>query len=127
MIGVIADSLERDPNQFSLEVRVVGAMGMGGSGGPGISATAIGGEPGSETTGFRAEASAGSAEISQRVGGAVEAELAGVIATLRELAVDVENEEDTHGALLERLNQYAALPASLASVVATCLRLAGVA
>lgn len=126
LIDAIANSLESHPDQFTISVSVIGTTITSTGEGTGLSVTATGGGPGSTTTGFHSQAAGGDVQIEKTIGGVVDSELAGVISTLRELAHAVASGEGEPKTLIERLNQYAALPASLGSVVSTCLNLAGV-
>jgi len=112
LVAAIADSLAEHPDQFHLTV--IGAYGVGQPGGIGMAGIGHGGG-----TGIRVEASGGGVEIRKAgSGGAVTAELTEVVATLRELASDLATgKDDNYGRLVERLNQYAAFPASLLTVV----------
>lgn len=56
-IDAAIQSLKEQPNQFSLTVMAVGAVGISSGGGTGIRVEAHGGGPGSQTTGLVATAS----------------------------------------------------------------------
>jgi hypothetical protein len=120
LITAIAESLQKHPEQFSLNVSVIGDS----RGGPGIVGMATGGAPGSSATGYRSEASSGDITIEKRVNGAVNDEIAKVIVGLRELAADVCENGGRHQTILARLNSYARFPASVGSVISTALQLA---
>lgn len=55
-IDAAIDSLKQQPNQFTLNVTAVGAVGIASGGGTGINVETHGGGPGSQTTGMIARA-----------------------------------------------------------------------
>lgn len=65
-IDAAIDSLREQPNQFTLNVMAVGAMGTASGGGTGIKVEVHGGGPGSETTGMVARADGTQVTIAQR-------------------------------------------------------------
>jgi hypothetical protein len=74
LIDAIAESLERNPDQFHLSVTVVGtSAAASGPGSIGINATAVGGGAGSKTTGLYSGASSGDIQIARGKAGAVAA------------------------------------------------------
>lgn len=58
-------SLKQQPNQFTLNVMTVGAMGTASGGGTGIKVEVHGGGPGSQTTGLVAKADGSQVNIAQ--------------------------------------------------------------
>jgi hypothetical protein len=70
-INAAIDSLKQQPNQFTLDVTVVGAMGTASGGGTGINVEVQGGGPGSQTTGLIARVDGTQVNIAQAKADAV--------------------------------------------------------
>jgi hypothetical protein len=65
-IDAAIKSLKEQPNQFSLDVTVIGVSGTASGGGTGVSVVANGGGPGSQTTGLSATIDGTQVKIAQR-------------------------------------------------------------
>ncbi|MGH2350419.1 MAG: hypothetical protein ACRDJN_02245 [Chloroflexota bacterium] len=121
LITAIADSLDRDPDQFNFRLMIVGAMGTAQGGGTGISGVAVGGG-----TGFSASASSGDVHIERGEGAKREA-VAQTTAILRELAAATsEKDKGKVRVALGRLQQAAIAPAMLLDTVSNVLDISGV-
>jgi len=124
LIRAMADSVTNDRSQFNIEVKVIGTMGIGGPGGPGVSGMAIGGAPGSSATGYSSSASAGNVEVGRGEAAAQEA-LEDAARALRDVAHLVESGADK-GTLrdgLQRLNEIAVMPGLAINATGLALKL----
>jgi len=97
VIRAMSESLTAQPNQFELQINVTGQSGVS-HGGTGISATAIGGGPGSKTIGQQVFASMGNVEIQQGKQD-FNSQLNALIVTLNRIADGLESPTPDKGAL----------------------------
>jgi hypothetical protein len=114
LLTLIADSLDRNPDQISLQCIIAGTSVIhSGSGGTGLSVSAAGGAPGSQTIGFVSQVNAG-APINAVLRNAAKQEVLIQIhegaATLRELADAVDASPQKRGRILSKLRNNAAIP-----------------
>lgn len=107
-IDAAIQSLSQQPNQFRLNVTVVGAIGTASGGGTGIHVEAHGGAPGSQTTGLVASASSAQVEIAQSTADAAlrqEAEKA--VGLLTEIKSLLQAKKVDKPAVTSRLGEFA--------------------
>ena len=101
VIEAMANSLRTNPNQFHVNLSIVGTRATSHGGGIGLSVTATGGGPGSHTVGFQSSASMGSAEISL-ANGAMQAEIVAIVSKLDEIVTELRKPKPDRS-LLKRL------------------------
>lgn len=131
VLATVAAALQRDPSQFAFQVTTgtrVEVHVEAPTEGPvtGMSVTATGGAPGSQTIGMISEARAGQSTIQKvQAAGEVQAALRELAAVLQELSVAAEAQEKGRvQAGLERLKRLVVAPALVVDLAVSVVTLA---
>ncbi|MBU2008738.1 MAG: hypothetical protein KJ624_02640 [Chloroflexi bacterium] len=124
LIEAIAKSLAENPSQFNFEIHVIGTQAIARGGGTGLSVTAVGGGPGSITTGFVSSLSGANIEIAQKAANAaIQQDMSALVKALDNLAAELRSttpDKKRISAVLDSLKQ-SWIPNVITSVIANII------